>query len=294
MYEIISENISNARNAITKKRYDLVTIQGNRILSDLAILSDGVNREDRLLIAFQGFVLRRVGTDLQLLANFQKDTAKIKSVAIEILSSRDLDKGTEASMFTLFRNYVKYLDHLADEINSNDFAEYTREGRLNRPLFDWIMRELSKINEEAIIYGSPIQGLNQELRRMSYVEKLSQTNVVIQILLEALEWHSDTVKAGVSKFIGINNAAAHPAIFKELIEQVNKFVNSIKNCLAELNGDKMVDLTESEIKSYLVALPEILIAWRNLLNMYYNLQTAVIPRNSEKQEKHTKDGDVDD
>ncbi len=294
MYEIISENISNARNAITKKRYDLVTIQGNRILSDLAILSDGVNREDRLLIAFQGFVLRRVGTDLQLLANFQKDTAKIKSVAIEILSSRDLDKGTEASMFTLFRNYVKYLDHLADEINSNDFAEYTREGRLNRPLFDWIMRELSKINEEAIIYGSPIKGLNQELRRMSYVEKLSQTNVVIQILLEALEWHSDTVKAGVSKFIGINNAAAHPAIFKELIEQVNKFVNSIKNCLAELNGDKMVDLTESEIKSYLVALPEILIAWRNLLNMYYNLQTAVIPRNSEKQEKHTKDGDVDD
>ena len=48
MYEIVSENVSNARNAIIKKRYDLVTIQGNRILSDLTILSEALNRDEIL------------------------------------------------------------------------------------------------------------------------------------------------------------------------------------------------------------------------------------------------------
>lgn len=295
MYEIVSENVSNARNAIIKKRYDLVTIQGNRILSDLAILSEGLNRDEVLLMALLGFIVRRVGIDLQSLANVQKDTARIKSTAIEILSTDVLDTSVaDAPVSTLFKNYVKYLDYYANEINSNDLSYYTREGKLNKPIFDWIMGELGKINEEVIIYGLPVKGISQELRRMSYVEKLSQTSTTIQILVESLEWYSDTVKAGVSKFEhNVNNIDHLPDRFNKLIGQTTLFVKSIKDSFKEDEMTSITDLSESELKQYLTLLPDILIAWRNLLNLYYNLQTVSIARNSEKQEEGNKDGGID-
>lgn len=247
-------------------------------------------------MALLGFIVRRVGNDLQLLANVQKDTAKIKSTAIDILSTGVLDiSSTDAPVSMLFKNYVKYLDYYANEINSNDLSEYTREGKLNKPIFDWITRELGKINEEVIIYGLPVKGISQELRRMSYVEKLSQTNITIQILLESLEWYSDTVIAGISKFEhNVNNIDHLPDRFNKLIDQTTLFVQSIKDCFKEDKITSTTNLSENELKLYLSLLPDILIAWRNLLNLYYNLQTVSIARSSEKQEEGNKDGGIDE
>lgn len=292
MFGIFSENISNARNAITKKRYDLVTIQGNRILSDLAILREALSQDDILLMALGGFISRRIGIDLQLLANFQKDSAKIRSVAIELLSANILDTSDKGSLvLTFFNNYVKYLDYYASEINSNDLSEYTREGELNKPIFEWAIKELRRIDDEVIIYGSPIKGISQELKRMSYVEKLSQISIIIQMLVESLEWYSETVQYGISKIVNNCNSAGHsPDIFRRSVNQIIQFIKSITGLFKESESTSMTNLSESELKIRLAILPDILIDWRNLLNLFYNLQTLTIPRNSEKQEERGKEG----
>jgi hypothetical protein len=292
MFEIFSENISNARNAITKKRYDLVTIQGNRILSDLAILRESLSQDDILLMALVGFISRRVGIDLQLLANFQKDSAKIRSVAIELLSTDILDTSDKGSLvLTFFNNYVRYLDHYAYEINSNDLSEYTREGKLNKPIFEWAIKELRRIDEELIIYGSPIKGISQELKRMSYVEKLSPISIIIQMLVESLEWYSDTVQYGISKIVrNFNSADQSPDIFKQSVYQTIQFLKSIIDLFKDSEFTSTTNLSESELKIRLAILPDILIVWRNLLNLFYNLQTLTIPRNSEKQEERNREG----
>jgi hypothetical protein len=290
MYEIFIENVVNSKNAIQKKRYDLVTIQGNRILSDLAIFNKNFSPVETTYVALFGFILRRIGIDLQTLMTIEKDTAKLKNTVLAILDIKKTN--IDMSISKLFKKYNIYLEQYALEINSYEASEYSREGKLNDEIFEWTMERLEKIDTLQLIYGSPIKGINQELRRMSYVEKFSQKNIVVNILLEALEWYSDTVKTGISKFFK-DNSNQISANFNEMINSLIFFINSFIKIFQQNHFENDENVSEQELQSILTFLPEVIIKWRNILNSYYDLQSFALPPLKKVNEKELEEGDDD-
>lgn len=171
------------------------------------------------------------------------------------------------------------MEQYSIEINSNDVTNYSRNGELNGAIFKWSMKELKKINKSSLEFGDPVRGVNQELRRMSYVEKLSQVNILLQFCMETLEWYSE-----LSKKIVSNYKAQIPAISSEAIESIEKifddWLSFIQNVYIffdsyEKKGSEEFD--EKELKKFLNVTASILISWRKNLNLYYNLQTIQPP-----------------
>ena len=79
-------NLNNSTSAIRKNRYDLVTIFGNRILSDLVILENSIPSTTNYFLSFIGLFLRKVGIDLLTLSQNSRDTAKLKQRAMTSIS----------------------------------------------------------------------------------------------------------------------------------------------------------------------------------------------------------------
>lgn len=282
MYKIFLENVHNSINAIVKKRYDLVIVDGNRILSDLAILHDSLTLEESSWVSFLGYLVRRVGIDLQVLSTAEKDTTKLRFIAQEMLR---IPVDSEISMYKVFKAYTRYVQQYALEVNENDFADYSRDGSLNESISTWSFQYLEQIGENDFIIGYPIKGISQELKRLSYTEKLSEFNISLQIILEALEWHSETVE----RFLQTRYLSSHAdnklsIQIDSMIGKIRSFVTEIKELFRRYNSGATSDLNEEKVRSILKILPEILIEWRKVLNRYYFLQTLTLPSPSKKEE----------
>ena len=233
-----SQTLDNSVSAIRKKRYDLVTIFGNRILSDLVILENKLPQNGDFILSFIGLFLRRVGIDLIALAQNSRDTAKLKQRAMnsiskmkEIISSSDTYPFSKA-----LGEYQEYIEVWANEMNENDLSLYLRNGELDQYIFQWAIDAIDGISESQILVNaSPIAAIDNELSRMSYVEKLSKKTLLLSISLRGLNWLSETTyqvinmsrTGSIDKDLSLDTLTS---LSKQLVEFSHKVVTAFHGC----------------------------------------------------------------
>jgi hypothetical protein len=294
-----SQTLDNSVSAIRKKRYDLVTIFGNRILSDLVILENKLPQNGDFILSFIGLFLRRVGIDLIALAQNSRDTAKLKQRAMnsiskmkEIISSSDTYPFSKA-----LGEYQEYIEVWANEMNENDLSLYLRNGELDQYIFQWAIDAIDGISESQILVNaSPIAAIDNELSRMSYVEKLSKKTLLLSISLRGLNWLSETTyqvinmsrTGSIDKDLSLDTLTS---LSKQLVEFSHKVVTAFDGC-KDMDANS---LSENLIKSILGVGSEILLSWRKLLNQYYQFQTGFAPllrqKHNDKNESEVQDDD---
>ena len=142
--------LDNSVSAVKKKRYDLVTIFGNRILSDLVILENSIPPKGNYILSFIGLFLRRVGFDLLTLSQSSRDTAKLKQRAITSISKmRDIIYTNDAAAFSKsLSEYQEYIEAWANEMNENDLSVYSRNGGFDESAFQWAIKTIKEVSED--------------------------------------------------------------------------------------------------------------------------------------------------
>jgi hypothetical protein len=286
--------LNNSISAIRKKRYDLVTIFGNRILSDLVILENSIPSTTNSFLSFIGLFLRRVGIDLLTLSQNSRDTAKLKQRAITSISKmREILSTNTVPVFSkVLDEYQGYIEAWANEVNENDLSEYSRNGELDEIIFQWALETLKNVSENQILSNAyPISAIDNELSRMSYVEKLSARTIILSISLRGLEWFSETTyqvinmlrTSSIDKDLSL---ALSAELSKQLVEFSHKVVTAF-------DGWKDMDskgVNEKFVENILALDSKILLSWRKLLNNYYQFQTGFtsLPKIKPNEEKESE------
>ena len=269
--------LNNSTSAIRKNRYDLVTIFGNRILSDLVILENSIPSTTNYFLSFIGLFLRKVGIDLLTLSQNSRDTARLKQRAITSISKmKEIFSSNTIPMFSkVLFEYQKYIEVWANEVNENDLSEYSRNGELDEIIFQWALKSLKNVSENQILGNAyPISAIDNELSRMSYVEKLSTRTLVLSISLTGLRWFSGTIHQVINmlrtSYIDKEFSLALSAeLSKKLVEFSHKVV-TLFDGWKDIDSNQVEDLIEN-----VFALDSmILLSWRKLLNNYYQFQTG--------------------
>lgn len=273
--------LSNSISAIKKKRYDLVTIFGNRILSDLVILENSLSSTTITFLSFIGSFLRRVGIDLLNLSQTSRDTAKLKQrVLTSISKMRDIISANSPPVFSkLITEYQDYIEAWASEVNENDLSEYSRNGELDEITFQWAIKAIKNVSEDQILLNTyPVSAIDNELSRMSYEEKLSSKTIMLSISVRALEWLSQTIyqiigmhrKSSVDKDLKSN-------VTTELSKQLVEFSNKVAKVFDEWKSADLKGVNNKLLENILILNSDILLSWRKLLNDYYQFQTGFNP-----------------
>lgn len=287
--------LTNSISAIRKKRYDLVTIFGNRILSDLVIMGDSLQSDSRSFLSFNGFFLRVIGIDLFNLSQNSRDTARLKQRATtSITKTREILSSSERfSFFEAMNQYQEYVEIWANEVNENDLAEYSREGELDDIVSQWALNALNGVSVKQLLSnGHPISAIDNELIRMSYMDKLSDRTLVLSICIRSLDWFSETInqvldmlrKSSVDKDLLIALSSDLP----------NELLGFSKRIASEFNGRRELSagkLGEELFEKLLTLNGEILMSWRKLLNTYYQFQIGFPQPSKIKSNEETEEGE---
>lgn len=291
--------LTNSISAVRKKRYDLVIISGNRVLSDLVIIGDSLQSDSRSFLSFSGFLLRVIGIDLYNLSQNSRDTAKLKQRAVtSITKMREILSSSESlSFFKAMNQYEEYVETWANEINENDLAEYSREGELDNIVFHWALNALNGVSvKQVLTNGHPISAIDNELLRMSYMEKLSVQTLVLSICIRSLGWFSETINQVLDMF-------RKSSVDKDLLmalssELPNELLGFSKRITSEFDGwkDLTTDMPNEELFRKLLTLnSEILLSWRKLLNIYYQFQIgSPQPPKTKSNEETEEEGEKND
>ena len=291
--------LNNSISAIRKKRYDLVIIFGNRILSDLVILEKSMPSATISFLSFIGLFLRRVGSDLLNLSQSSRDTAKLKQRAVtsiskikEILSSYKIQ-----SFSKVLGEYQEYIEAWANEVNENDFSEYLRNGELDESVFQWALKTLGDVSEKQILGNTySISAIDNELSRMSYEEKLSARTIMLSISLRGLEWFLNTTNQVLNMLRTSSiDKDISSALSSELPKQVIEFSNRVVTAFGNWKGINSEKLNEELLGNLLALNSDILLSWRKLLNTYYQFQTGFtsLPKRKSNEEMESE-GQEDD
>lgn len=299
LFQNFTHTLDNSVSAIKKKRYDLVTIFGNRILSDLVILENTIFPDRNSILSFIGLFLRRVGIDLLTLSQSSRDTAKLKQRAITSISKmRDVISLNDPAVFSKsLSEYQEYIEAWANEVNENDLSVYSRNGTLDKSVFQWAIKTLKEVSEDQILCNAyPISGIDNEISRMSYVDKLSKRTLLLSISLRGLNWLSEITyqvinmlrTSSIDKELSLGTSTS---LSKQLTEFSHKIVTAFDECI---DSDANM-VSEDLIKGILGVDREILLSWRRLLNKYYQFQTRFnSPPKVHPNEQEESDGQEDD
>lgn len=286
--------LENSVSAIKRKRYDLLTIFGNRMLSDLVILESSISPDWNYILSFIGLFLRRVGIDLLTLSQSSRDTAKLKQRAITSISKmRDIIFTSDVAPFSkTLSEYQEYIEAWANEVNENDLSVYSRNGELDKYIFQWGIKMIREVSENQILGNAyPISAIDNELSRMSYVEKLSKRTILLSIGIRGLNWLSDVTyqvinmlrTSSIDKESSLDTSTS---LSKQLVEFSHKIATEF---------DKRNDMDENRVSDDLIkgifrVDCEILLSWRKLLNKYYQFQTGftIPPKVNTIEEKESE------
>lgn len=291
------QNLTNSVSAIRKKRYDLVTIFGNRILSDLVILENSMPYVSNAFWSFVGLFLRRVGSDLLYLSQTSKDTAKLKQRTITSISKmKDVLSSSTVPLFSkVLSEYRDYIEAWANEVNENDLSEYLRKGELDENVFQWALKTLRNVSEQQILANAyPISAIDNELSRMSYEDKLSARTIMLSISIRGLEWFSTTTSQVLNMLRSSSiDKDILSTLSSELPKQQVEFSNKVVIAFENWKENDPESLNEELIGELLTLNSKILISWRKLLNNYYQFQTfsslSKIKRNEEIESEVKED-----
>ena len=291
--------LDNSVSAVKKKRYDLVTIFGNRILSDLVILENSIPPKGNYILSFIGLFLRRVGFDLLTLSQSSRDTAKLKQRAITSISKmRDIIYTNDAAAFSKsLSEYQEYIEAWANEVNENDLSVYSRNGALDKSVFQWAIKTLKEVSEDQILGNAyPIIAIDNEISRMSYVDKLSKRTMLLSISLRGLNWLSE-ITYQVINMLRTSSIDKELTLstFTSLSKQLVEFSHKIATAFDEWRDTDANRVDEDFIKVIMRVDCEILLSWRKLLNKYYQFQTGFTsPPKAQANEEKELDGQEDD
>ena len=299
LFQNFTHTLDNSVSAIKKKRYDLVTIFGNRILSDLVILENSIQRDGNSILSFIGLFVRRVGIDLLALSQSSRDTAKLKQQAITSISKmKDIISLRDSAPFSKsISEYQEYIEAWANEVNENDLSVYSRNGTLDENVFQWAIKTIKETSEDQILGNSyPVSAIDNEVSRMSYVDKLSKRTILLSISLRGLNWLSEITyqvinmvrTSSIDKELSLDTSTS-------LSKQLTEFSHKIATAFDQWRNTDANMVGEDLIKDILGVNCEILLSWRRLLNKYYQFQTGF--NSSPKvhpNEQEESDGQEDD
>ena len=286
--------LENSVSAIKKKRYDLLTIFGNRMLSDLVIFEGSISTDWNSILSFIGLFLRRVGIDLLTLSQSSRDTAKLKQRAIISISKmRDIISSSAVAAFSKsLSEYQEYIEAWANEVNENDLSVYSRDGELDKYIFQWGIKMIREVSENQILGNAhPISAIDNEISRMSYVEKLSKRTILLSIGIRGLNWLSEVTYQVINMLSNssINEESSLDTsiyLSKQLVEFSHKIATEF---------DKSNDMDENRVSEDLIkgifrVNFEVLLSWRKLLNKYYQFQTGftIPPKVNPNEEKESE------
>lgn len=298
IYSNFISTLNNSISAIRKKRYDLVTIFGNRVLSDLVIIEGSIKSDAKSFLAFTGFLLRRVGFDLLTLSQNARDTARLKQKAVTLISKTKgiLSSDVVLKFSKVLSEYKEYIETWANEVNENDSSEYLRNGELDEIIFQWVISALKNVSETQLLLNAhPINAIDNELFRMSYEEKLSERNMVLSISLRELGWLSETTYQVIDMFRTSSfDKSGSLELSSELSKQLVDFSHKVMSTFESWKDGCSKEMKESLIKNIFEIDSEILLSWRKLLNNYYQFQTVItsIPKIKQNEEKESE-GEAD-
>ena len=283
------ETINNSLTAIKEKRYDILAIAGNRLLSDLAIFEKAFNDHEGSFLALVGLFLRRTGIDLLNLSESKNDTAKLRQRTAEAISKMRacLKSDGPSSVREAIDAYRDYDDAWADAVNSNDFAQYYRGDTLDKDIFEWAIKGLNSAEDSEILaFSYPISAISNELARLSYMQKLSVRTTVLSIGARALEMLSVATNQVVDIF---RSAVSDSERGKELIivaeKVVVKFAQDLERLFSGIDARNTKDLSDDTIERVLKIVKAILITWRELINKYFQINTGFQKKMSEQKEE---------
>lgn len=289
-----THTLDNSVSAIKKKRYDLLTIFGNRMLSDLVIFEGSISTDWNSILSFIGLFLRRVGIDLLTLSQSSRDTAKLKQRAIISISKmRDIISSSAVAAFSKsLSEYQEYIEAWANEVNENDLSVYSRDGELDKYIFQWGIKMIREVSENQILGNAhPISAIDNEISRMSYVEKLSKRTILLSIGIRGLNWLSEVTYQVINMLSNssINEESSLDTsiyLSKQLVEFSHKIATEF---------DKSNDMDENRVSEDLIkgifrVNFEVLLSWRKLLNKYYQFQTGftIPPKVNPNEEKESE------
>lgn len=289
---LFNQNLLNAKNAIKEKRYELVTIFGNRILSDIIVFKGTIETEEIANLSVIGFSLRKIGTDLYNLSRVRRDTAKLKQKSIETLSKlkETMQADENDKIPKILKLYESYVEAWALEVNENDISVYSRTGEYDQAIFSWgtnYLKTMTKI--ELINIGEPVTGLANELIRMSYVEHLSAKTHLLSIVTTSLALLIETLKGEIN-FV---DKSPYSTEYLDWIRNQNKeTIAKMLSKLVEISSpvDKLEK--DKELSKFLkegsLLLSDILSKWRENLNVYFQLQTG-LPATSISEKEESKE-----
>lgn len=197
--DLFLSTIDGSTKAIREKRYDLVQVFGNRLLSDLLIFQHDLTDEQASLISFSGLFIKRIGFDLSNLSLDSHDSAKLRQRAIDSIKKvRNLITENKNDFENCIIIYQKYEDTWVEEMNTVELATYLRNCSNDKSIYSWALEGIKELNQkEYSVYAYAISGISNELNRLSYMEKLSMRTEMLFITIRALEWLSTTINQAI-------------------------------------------------------------------------------------------------
>ena len=211
---------------------------------------------------------------------------------------RDIIYTNDAAAFSKsLSEYQEYIEAWANEVNENDLSVYSRNGALDKSVFQWAIKTLKEVSEDQILGNEyPIIAIDNEISRMSYVDKLSKRTMLLSISLRGLNWLSE-ITYQVINMLRTSSIDKELTLstFTSLSKQLVEFSHKIATAFDEWRDTDANRVDEDFIKVIMRVDCEILLSWRKLLNKYYQFQTGFTsPPKAQANEEKELDGQEDD